>query len=270
MTEQTKFLLLPCLLLISVYSFSVRSELTIYTEEFPPYNYSEHGVIRGINIDILKLACTNANIQCAFEIYPWKRAMFLTLKDPNSGLVSTSRTPSRENMFKWVGPLVSSTACLFKLKKRKDIQVSKREELLEYTIGLQKGDVYEDILKSWGFVQDQNYIASYEKYSSVKAFVSGKLDLFIASATTLEYHFKSSQLSRNKIEPIYVISDSRLQGNFLALNKLLENEVVERLQKEVNSLIENDRHLTIKKSYVDYASEFNGSGTDLAKRCFYI
>jgi len=251
-------------------SFSIAADMTIYTEEFPPYNFSERGVIKGINIDILKAACVNAKLRCQFEIYPWKRAMFLALSDPTSGLVSTSRTPERENTFKWVGPLIAGTTCLYKLKGRPDITVSNKKELLKYTIGLQKGDVYEDILKSWGFMQDVNYVASYEKYGSVKAFASGKLDLFIASATTLQHHYKAGQLSRHNIEPVFILLDPRLGGNYLALNILHDDKVVKRLQKEVSAFIQAGQHFSIKKQYLNYFSELDETETDLAKRCFYI
>ena len=64
-------------------------ELVVYTEEFPPFNFLYKGRIRGINKDIVELACKSADIYCSFKILPWSRAFKLTQMHSNSGLIST-------------------------------------------------------------------------------------------------------------------------------------------------------------------------------------
>ena len=62
--------------------FSSETALTIYTEEFPPYNFLQKGKVVGVNAEIVAMACEMAKIKCTFALFPWKRAMTLSLKDP--------------------------------------------------------------------------------------------------------------------------------------------------------------------------------------------
>ena len=66
----------------------------------------------------MKAACEEAQIECDFKMLPWNRSMRMALEGPNSGLVSTARTTERENLFQWVGPLISGQNCIYKLASR--------------------------------------------------------------------------------------------------------------------------------------------------------
>lgn len=246
----------------------VKSELTIYTEHFPPYNFKQNNQIVGVNIDIVKLACQRINVDCRIKLYPWKRAMILAQNSSSSGLVSTARTPERESLFQWVGPLVSNENCFFKLKKRTDIQVQSRNDLLNNTIGLPWSDVYEEILKDWGFVKDVNYITYYRKYGYGKAFQSGKLDLFIASPNTLSQHLEHLSLTIDDIEPVFVFETPKLGGNYLALNKQAPKWLTQKLQQEVTAITDSEQLSKLKKRYITPAKERHEKMSQLEKTCF--
>lgn len=255
------------LLFASTYAFSSEQSLTIYTEEFPPYNFLEKGVVVGVNADIVAMACKMANIECEFALYPWKRAMTLSLKDDRSALVSTSRLPSREQKFQWVGPLISSPACFYKLAERDDIQIHNKEELANYTVALHKGDAYEEILKQWGYKEHINYIPFFEKFDEIKAFTEGKLDLFIASANSLRFHVQNYRLREDQVTPAFVINDPRLGGNYLALNKAVPKDMVLRLQNAVDEIYAKELDLPIKNRYLETVTQISEQELTLETRC---
>ncbi|WP_084616544.1 substrate-binding periplasmic protein [Pseudoalteromonas spongiae] len=244
--------------------------VTIYTEHFPPYNFREGDNIKGINHDIVARTCEVAGIKCKFKMYPWQRAMALSLSKRFAGLVSTSRLPDREAHFQWVGPLVSSPACFYKLAHRSDISIESKQQLNHYTVGLNKGDVYEHVLQNWGMQENVNYVIYSEKFGEVDAFKKGKLDLFIASANTLQYHIDSDRLALHEVEPVFVISDEALLGNYLALNLAMPIEIVEKLQNALIELNQSNEIQLIKKRYIPTAqSVISESELSLAKRCIY-
>jgi polar amino acid transport system substrate-binding protein len=71
------------LILLFICSFSAQAltektdALTIYTEQFPPYNFKLDNKLVGINLELTKAACELAKIDCQFELYPWNRSMKL-------------------------------------------------------------------------------------------------------------------------------------------------------------------------------------------------
>lgn len=255
------------LLFASTYTISSEQTLTIYTEEFPPYNFLEKGNVVGVNADIVAMACKMANITCKFALYPWKRAMTLSLKDGLSGLVSTSRLPSREKQFQWIGPLISSPACFYKLAERDDIRINDIEELANYTVALHKGDAYEEILKQWGYKEHINYIPFSEKFDEIKAFTEGKLDLFIASANSLQFHIQNYRLREDQVTPAFVISDPRLGGNYLALNKTVPEDMVLLLQNAVDEIYAKELDLPIKTRYLETITQISEQELSLEARC---
>lgn len=244
--------------------------ITIFTEQFPPYNFLEEDRIVGINLDIVKRACEIAEIRCEFKLFPWKRAMALAQSKRFSGLISTSRLPEREVHFQWVGPLISSPACFYKLAKRSDIHIYSHQQLKQFTVGLHKGDVYEQILQSWGLEEYKHYINYSEKFAEITAFKLGKLDLFIASANTLQFHIDNERLSSDEVKPAYHIKDDKLVGNFLALNNALPNAVVVKLQQAIDSMKQNGEIDVIKRTYLPIAIiDIPENELTLEKRCLH-
>ncbi len=89
-------------------------QLTIYTENHPPWNYQEGGNIVGITTKIVKLIQNDINNSDVIEIVPWNRAYKSALERKNHILYTTARTKQREELFFWIGPIVQDRVYLFK------------------------------------------------------------------------------------------------------------------------------------------------------------
>lgn len=78
------------------------------TEEYPPFNYSENGKACGVSVDILVGIFKRMNLSVdlpAITVSNWATAYEITLNTPGTMLFSMVRTPQREPLFKWVGPI---------------------------------------------------------------------------------------------------------------------------------------------------------------------
>lgn len=217
------------------------SHITIYTEHFPPYSFQNDNKITGINIELIKEACDIASIECSFEILPWSRAMKTALNNKNSGLASTSRSLERENLFQWVGPLVSGENYFFKLKSRNDVTASSIQELTKYTVAANRNDIYENILINRGFVKGKTLLDTSSQEARVRLFFSGKLDLLIASSITLPTYLTNLGYDYSDIEPLLPLELPELQGNYLALNKGVEEKLTIQLNKAIQLLVKSGR-----------------------------
>lgn len=225
------------------------SELTLLTENFPPYNFGSRDNVVGINAELLSTACGIAKVNCTFELLPWQRAFKSASTEPNSGIFSTARTPDREDHFIWVGPLTFGNGCFFRLKSREDIVVTDIDSLKNYTVGIARGDTYETVLKKMGFQEGKNFLTFAKKHDDSKMFRLGRMDLMIGSSLTLASQLHEAGLNIDDVVPVLAIDNASLGGNFLALNKDSDLAIATSLQNALNLLKQNGKVESIVSRY---------------------
>jgi polar amino acid transport system substrate-binding protein len=91
-------------------------DITYMTEDYPPSNYIENGVLKGVAVDVLKAVWKKINSkEMHIQLYHWARGYQLALTKPNTMLFAMTRSPEREKLFKWVGPIYRGRYSLFTL-----------------------------------------------------------------------------------------------------------------------------------------------------------
>ena len=126
-------------------------ELTIYTEEFPPFNFTEKGKITGVSTEVVQHVMADTGIQYRIISLPWSQSYNLAQKKPNALIYSISRNSSREPLFKWIGVVTPTTYSVIALKSRSDINIDQLSDLKKYKIGTTTDDIVESWLISKGF-----------------------------------------------------------------------------------------------------------------------
>jgi len=82
------------------------SQLRIITEEYPPYNFlDKNNNVTGQSTDIVRALLEKTDTQANIEVMPLSQGLALAEKGPGVVIYSINRTPQRENLFKWVGPI---------------------------------------------------------------------------------------------------------------------------------------------------------------------
>ena len=129
-------------------AFGARAELpadykvVLLTENFPPFNmavddknFARDDGIDGISTDIVREMFKRANIEYTLTLrFPWDRLYRLTLDKPNYGLFSTTFTPERQPLFKWVGP-VAKTGWVLLAAPGNNIALKDLKSAGQYRIG---------------------------------------------------------------------------------------------------------------------------------------
>ena len=77
---------------------SFGQEFKIYTEEFPPYNYTHKGKVSGISTEIVREILRRLDHSDDIQVALWSNGYRLTQKEDNIILYSTTRTPFREDL----------------------------------------------------------------------------------------------------------------------------------------------------------------------------
>ncbi|WP_417793800.1 substrate-binding periplasmic protein [Terasakiella pusilla] len=88
--------------------------VTVFTEQWAPYNYEEDGAVKGISVEIVQKLMDEVGATAKFVILPSMRSTATMAKTPGSMFISLFRTEERENKYHWVGPIVSSSVYFYK------------------------------------------------------------------------------------------------------------------------------------------------------------
>ncbi|WP_439888379.1 substrate-binding periplasmic protein [Pseudomonas sp. MBLB4123] len=102
-------LLLCCLsvLLLGLWlPLSLSAEaLRLFSQEYPPVNFSSDGEPVGMAVDVVRELARRSSQPITLEVVPWARAYREARTQPNAGLFVAMRTAEREPLFQWVGPI---------------------------------------------------------------------------------------------------------------------------------------------------------------------
>ncbi len=158
------------------------AEVAVVTEEWIPYNFVYKGQVIGISTEIVKQALQRAGITIAggrVRLMPWARAYYTVQHSRNTLIYTILRTPERESLFKWVGPLVPPDSFyFFKLASRHDIRLRSLVDARPYRIGILKDSVHGQFLRRHGFGVSSLDPVSYQ-VQNLKKLLSGRVDLIV-------------------------------------------------------------------------------------------
>jgi len=208
--------------------------LTLMTEEYPPFNYSENGQLKGFAVDLMVLMLKKAGSDLGrddIRIMPWSNAYNQTLKRDNSVLFAMSRTPSRENLFKWVGPIAVNRVSLI-APKDKNIRIDAIDAARKYKIGVIRDDSGEALLIQTGIGPDAiEQVASAPSLARMLA--ANRIDLVSYSDISFNRVLKDLGFSPGDYEVAFVLDEVPA---FYAFNKNISDKVIEKLQSVLDNL----------------------------------
>ena len=121
--------ILSILIFLFVAGISHAQNITLVTENYPPFQIKESGKPpQGFAIELVEAMKKYAGINEKIEVYPWARAYNMALIKPNTFIFSLARTKEREDLFKWIGDYFMATTAIYALKSRTDIVITSLED----------------------------------------------------------------------------------------------------------------------------------------------
>jgi len=222
--------------------------LTILTEEFPPYNYTEDGRIRGISTDILRLMLAEAGMDASaqsFQVLPWSRAYNDVLTHPDTLLFSVTRTKERESLFKWIGPIAPNRNVLLARKDR-NLVIGDFKQTLHLRVGAIRDDAGEQLMVARGYPLKWIDVTS-DARSNILKLETGRIDLFAYPETVFKWLVAQSRKNVDDYETVFVLHEGYV---YFAVNKNTPDETVQKLQKALDTLKESGKVQEIIDSYL--------------------
>lgn len=153
-------------------------ELTIISEENPPFNFNKDGVFTGSATEVVREIMRRLYLTEKIQVMTWARAYQLARTRPNVVLFSTARTKARENQFHWVGPIYKVRFGFYARKGSGVYLTCLADAKKVRAIATYKDDVREQLLKTMGFT---NLDSSKSPASNLKKLLAGRVDLWLYS-----------------------------------------------------------------------------------------
>jgi polar amino acid transport system substrate-binding protein len=241
-----KIMLLTIFLLLSN-PLLADEKINLMAEILPPFQYyDENSILTGISIEIVEQIKSKIKSKDPIKIVPWSRGLKITKKKKNSALFSMLRTPDRENLFKWVGPLVEFSVVFFK-KKGSSIELKSVEDAKKVNkIGVTKNVGNHEMLMAKGF-KNLDVLQSGADEKNIKKLVKGRIDLW--PSTYFGGLYNSKKLGyEGMIEPIPAFPV--FQGYlYLVFNLDTDDKIISRWQVALDDLKLNGTFDKIVSTY---------------------
>lgn len=218
-------------------AFQVQAEeapLQYLTEAYPPYNYSDDSILRGIAVDLLVIATLDSAHpvkRSQIRLQPWPRAYRTVLTKPNTALFSTTRTPEREKLFKWAGPIATTRVVLL-ARKQDGIRIHGPDDLKDKRIGSVPDDIGEQMLLSQGVAATQLQ-RSANATALAQQLNAGRIDLWAYEENVAFWFLRHNELDPDHFESVYVLTEGEL---WYAFNPAVDDRLIEELQRGIDKV----------------------------------
>lgn len=188
-----KYSTLTAALLALLFGTFVRAEpYQVVTEEWAPYNYEENNQLTGMATEIVRAIMTRTGDDFELVLLPSMRTTHVLQTRPKTIMYSLFRTPEREPLYKWVGPIVEESIHPYQLATAAQ-PVNSLEQLLRAPqISTRHAGLMPEMLQSLGFKNlDRSAAASQQLY---RMLLAGRTDIIVGD-TDAGVSYYSRQLS---------------------------------------------------------------------------
>jgi polar amino acid transport system substrate-binding protein len=209
--------------------FSIAFAVQLITEHNPPAEYLDNeGNVSGVTVDLVKLLMQRLDEKGSFTIMPWSRGLLYAQSEPETILFETVKTPAREQLFQWVGPLKQYQIWLYSRSDRADSLLSS-EQLSHKNIACSyRNSAINEDFRRLGFRENENFILTAKVGDCASMLSLGRVDLIAVSELMIDEII--TQLAGDNIElkPIRQLSQ---RERYLAFSLDMSKQRVKRWQQ---------------------------------------
>jgi len=227
--------------------------LTIYTENYPPFNYEEIGEAQGLSVDLLLEMFVRTGIEKErhdIVVAPWSTGFAAVRDNPNTILFSTVRTAARENEFKWVGPIATSRIVLV-ARQDSDIDVKDGLDFNKYRYGIVQNSSGDEALKE-GHVDASNLVYLNSPLSAAHMLARGRVD---AWAFERIVSFWVLQKLGYRAQDFKVVHAFEKRQYYFAFNKKTDPALLAKLQTALDEIRRDGTMTSIVDGYIPGGSQ---------------
>lgn len=214
--------------------------LYIATEYSPPASMMEGRTVIGSSTEKVREIMARIGLTYRIDLLPWKRAYTSALRLSNGCVYSTTRTPERENLFRWIGPLDEAEWVLLARADR-NYRFTTLEDARGLRIGTYNGDAREEYLRSRGFQVD----SAHNDLINPRKLLLNRIDLWAASLRRGSFVLEQNGWSTS-IVPVLTFRTVQV---YLACNKGVPEATALRMQGALEAMARDGTSHRIERKY---------------------
>jgi polar amino acid transport system substrate-binding protein len=238
---RTTALFLAGLVIIGSHSAKA-ADLKFVAGPIPPYAFEKDAKPDGVATRITGAIAAEIGKPFQIEFLPWQRAQTTAQEDKNIGIIPLSRTPEREALYKWVGPIVNDREVLMTLSSGKKAPAS-LDEAKSWSVCVLRGSPGEAKLKAEGF---SGLYSATDTATCARMLAAKNVDAWSVAKLVAPYQFTLAGLDPNLLA---AGAEVRPNDIYLGLSKDVADDVVAQWQKGLEGLRNSGKLTAIQKPF---------------------
>ena len=186
---------------------------------------------KGYGREFIAHVMKDAGLRYSIEPQPFVRALKTLDAQPNAVLFPLLRSAERESLYQWIGLVAKRNYYLYRLASRKDIVIQSLQDAKRYRIGVLRGDVRADYLRTQGFDEgtDKGLEFVNVSFSLIKMQQVNRIDLIVFSDEGLKLACEEARTSCDNLVPAFKLD---IVGNlWLAASPRMAPQLVNALRQ---------------------------------------
>lgn len=205
--------------------------LQIYTEQYPPLTFRNNfGEISGFGTDIVQEIMKRNSIYADITLTMWSIGYDLALVNPNFCLFTMDRTPIRDTLFQWVGPL-GTNATYFYTRAGSGITITSLDDARNLSaIGTVTSWFSDQYLRDLGFT---NLVSDPDPEVMTEKLFQDEIQAFVCSSVTFPDILRGLGYNYNQVVPEFVLLSS---DYYIAFSKNSSPAMVDQWQSALEAM----------------------------------
>jgi polar amino acid transport system substrate-binding protein len=214
--------------------FAFAKDLTYITEQYPPFNFQEDGKLKGISVDLLEDIWQRIGLglnRTVIKILPWTECYKTILSKNDTVLFAMARSPEREQLFKWAGPIGPFTTVLL-AKRERNVHIVSSKDLNNYKIGVIRDDNAIQMLEDKG-VKGENLMIENTSTPIIEMLDNGSIDAWAHGEIAGIWLIQQSGRNASDYLVPYVLGQTYA---YYAFNKEIPDSIVVSFQQALDQI----------------------------------
>ena len=212
---------------------AMAAELQLYTEENPPLNFSRAGQADGLASAVVRELLRRTGDSASIRVVPWARGYRLAQGEANVGLFVAVRTPEREPLFHWVGPLLSTTTSFY-ARRGSGLRIASLEDASRVAgIAVPRDWYSHQFLQKEGFT---NLVLQPKPHEVLRMTLYGRVPVLVYEDQLLPSLVAELGASMDDLKRLYGFMQS---SSYIVFSKATDVQLVQRWQLALEQMADD-------------------------------
>jgi polar amino acid transport system substrate-binding protein len=219
----------------------ITAELPPYTFQMPPATVAElPGPGQGLVQEVVAEMARRVGHSGTIEYMPWARAQQIAMTEPNIGILSLTRSPERDDKYRWLAKIVTDDLVLV---GGQGVDVSSLDKVKNRPTGVLLRSGAEALLRDKGFTRVE---PAPEEWLNAKKMKERRIDAWLAPRLMVIY---ATQEVQGDLAALNIGEIVRASDIYLAASKDLPDAEAVRWEKAFDSMKADGSYERIVQKY---------------------